>query len=138
MENVTNKRSINLFDPILSTQNKTNEKGSTYTTKNPTLTILNCCRREICVSPRNHTTIIECYVAANSSINNITPFIPSPDNRTCSTTECSMRRWIIRVTWRWVQERAPGGIRYIQSGGEPDVFSLDGGYRAPVVVLESV
>ena len=52
----------------------------TYTTKNPTLTILNRRRCQIRKSPRNDPPIIKRDITANSSINYITPFIVSTDN----------------------------------------------------------
>jgi hypothetical protein len=52
----------------------------TYTTKNPTLTILNRRRRQIRERPRNNPTIIESYITTNSSINYIAPFIIRANN----------------------------------------------------------
>ncbi len=75
----------------------------TYASKHTALAILYSSCRQICEGSGNHSAIIECYVAANSSINNIAAFVIFTNDLRSSTTEGRMGGWIIWMAWSWVQ-----------------------------------
>lgn len=109
----------------------------TYASKYTALAILYSSRRQIRVSPCNHSTIIECHIAANGSIDNIAAIVVSTNDLGSSTTEGRMGGRVILVTWCWDEQRNPVWIGYIQPRSKPDVHSQDGSDRTPIIILES-